>query len=300
MSQPVAPEKLVITVAAGYKEEQIRPFIASLRRFSPSASLRLIVGRRNSEFEAAIRAWFPACEFFLLPSLPLRDFALKRKWARSILKRVARWSGSREFGKRLLKINFLRHGVILALLADPSLDQANVLLTDCRDVVFQGDPFSVEWPLLWTCEEDRRIGECSFNSIGIKRTGGETAFEQTKDCKIVCAGVIGGRVDRIRHYLQQSSRLIEQLTPRIVLTDGGQGIHNYLVRLKPQLGFTVLPNGCPVANLGYTNPADLTIRNGLVSLRTASALPAVLHQYDRHPNLTTLAKSRWANAPLPT
>lgn len=295
-TQPNAPENLVITVASGYREEQIRPFLASLRAFSPNASLRLIVDRHRPEFEADVRAWFPGCGFYLLPSLPLRDFALKRKWARSILKRAARWSRSQDLGKRLLKINFLRHSVIRDLLAGWNLDHANVLLTDCRDVFFQGDPFSGEWPLLWTCEEDKRIEECGFNGPILKRAGGEAAYLEAKHFPIVCAGVMGGRVDHVRRYLEQSSKIVDRLVPQIVLTDGDQGIHNYLVRLRPELQCTVLPNGCRAANLGYTDPRNLIIENNIVRLRNRSDVPAILHQYDRHPNLDALARSRWAQA----
>ncbi|MGH7940520.1 MAG: hypothetical protein ACREE6_15575, partial [Limisphaerales bacterium] len=184
-------ENLVVTVAAGYREAQIRPFIASLRNYSPQTSLRLVVDRQDPEFQEAIRAWFPDCCFYLMPALPLRDFALKRKWARSILKRAARWSRSRSLAKRLLKINFLRHFVIRDLLASWNLTDANILLCDSRDLVFQGDPFRGEWPLLWTCEEDKRVEECGFNSRGLRKTAGEAAFLQARHFRIVCAGVIG-------------------------------------------------------------------------------------------------------------
>ncbi|HEX3624622.1 MAG TPA: hypothetical protein VH280_04260 [Verrucomicrobiae bacterium] len=294
--QPNEPQNLIITVAAGYREEQIRPFLASLRAFAPKTSLRLIVDRRNREFEEAVRKWFPSCGFYLLPASPLRDFSLKRKWARSLLKRAARWSRSPGLGKRLLKINFLRHIVARDLLAGWNLNQASVLLCDSRDVVFQDDPFSGEWSLLWTCEEDKRIEECSFNGPIIIRAGGEAAFHQAKHFKIVCAGVLGGRSDHVIRYLEQSSKIVEQIAPRIALTDGDQGIHNYLARLRPELGFTVFPNGRLAANLAYTKPGDLTVVGEQVALRTDLRPPAILHQYDRHPNLTALVQAKWGNA----
>jgi hypothetical protein len=297
MPEPAKPQNIVITVAAGYREEQIRPFLASLQHFSPDTSLRLLVDRVNPEFQEAVRAWFPSCSFHLLPPAPLRDFALKRKWARSLLKRLARWSRSPRLGKQLLTINFLRHLVIRDLLSSWNLSHANLLLCDSRDVVFQGDPFSGEWPPLWACEEDKRIGECDVNSFWLKRAGGEASLLQAKHHWIVCAGVIGGRADRIGRYLQQSSKIVEQLAPRIPLSVGDQGIHNYLVRLRTELGFTVLPNGFRLAaNVGYTKPADLTIENNHVRLRNHADVPAILHQYDRHPQLTALIQSRWANA----
>jgi hypothetical protein len=297
MPEPVPSENIVITVAAGYREEQIRPFLASLQHFSPDTSLRLLVDRVNPEFQEAVCGWFPGCSFHLMPPAPLRDFAQKRKWARSILKRAVRWSRSQNLGKRLLNINFLRHIVIRDLLVCWNLERANVLLCDSRDLVFQGDPFSGEWPPLWTCEEDKRIEESDTNSSWLKRAGGEAALLQAKHQRIVCAGVIGGQVDRIGRYLGESSKIVEQLIPRIPLSVGDQGVHNYLVRLRTELGFTVLPNGCRLAaNVGYTNPTDLTVENNQVRLRNRIEVPAILHQYDRHPQLTALIQSRWANA----
>jgi hypothetical protein len=297
MPEAAQTENIVVTVAAGYREEQIRPFLASLQHFAPKTSLRLIVDRFNPEFEAAVRTWFPDCSFHLLPATPLRDFALKRKWAKSILKRVARWSRSRNFSKRLLKINYLRHIVIRNLLRSWHLQNANILLCDSRDLVFQGNPFAGEWPPLWTCEEDKYIGECKLNSSWFKRVGGEAALLQAQHHRIACAGVIGGQVDRISTYLERSSKIVERISPIITLTDGDQGIHNNLVRLQADLGFTVLPNGCHLAaNLGYTKPTDLRIENNLVRLRELSVVPAILHQYDRHPKLVELVQSRWANA----
>lgn len=253
--------------------------------------------RVNPEFSEGVRAWFPGCSFHLLPPAPLRDFALKRKWARSILKRLSRWSRSPSLGKRLLKINHLRHLVIRDLLNNWNLNRANILLCDSRDVVFQGDPFSGEWPPLWTCEEDKRIEECRFNSSTFRRAVGEATFQQAKHHWIVCAGVVGGRVDRISRYLQESSKIVERLVPIIPLTDGDQGIHNYLVRLRTELEFTVLPNGGRLAaNVGYTKPTDLTVENNQVHIRNRPEAPAILHQYDRHPQLTALVQSQWGNA----
>src|ERR1700722_7265089 len=175
-SKPGVSDNHVITVAAGYSVEQIRPFLASLQHFAPGISLHLIVDRLTPEYEKAVRGWFPQCTFHLLPASPLRDFGLKRKWARSILKRIVQWSGSREFAVRLLKVNILRYLVVCDLLNSWNLPNANILLTDSRDVVFQANPFSDEWPLLWTCKEDKRIDDCGFNSRAFKQAGGEAAF----------------------------------------------------------------------------------------------------------------------------
>ena len=297
MPAPGSPENIVVTVTAGYREAQIRPFLASLRHHAPDTSLRLLVDRFNPEFQRDVRTWFPDCSFHLMPPKPLRDYALKRKWAASILKRLSRWSGSQSLGQRLLKINYLRHIVIADLLRSWRLQEDKILLCDSRDLVFQGNPFLGEWPPLWSTEEDRLIKDCKVNSAWFRRVGGEAAFQQVQEKRIVCAGVLGGRADRIEEYLKNSSALVRKLSPIIPLTDGDQGIHNNLVHLRPDLGFAIQPNGGRLAaNVGYTSPADLKIENQTVRLRDRSETPAILHQYDRHPPLVDLVRSRWADA----
>ena len=297
MTKSFNAKNLVVSVAAGYREEQIRPFLASLASCSPGVSLRLILDRPNPEFEDAVRAWIPDSSFYLLPPAELRDFALRRKWARSILKRLTRWLPPPNFGKRLLKINYVRHLVIRDLLRSWKLDQEKILLVDSRDLVFQRDPFAEEWPALWSGEEDKRIEECDLNSFWFRRASGADALQQARHYHIVCAGVIGGRANRINQYFERSSAVIDRLVCRFAFDDGDQGIHNNLVRLAPDLGFTVLKNGDPlVANVATTNSGNMRIENNQVLLFGHGEAPAILHQFDRHPNLVEWVSSKWANA----
>jgi beta-1,4-mannosyl-glycoprotein beta-1,4-N-acetylglucosaminyltransferase len=69
----------------------------------------------------------------------------------------------------------------------------NVLLSDVRDVIFQGDPFKffsgrgLEFAL-----EVKRIGECEINSSWINTRYGADEFNQIKDQWIINAGVVAG------------------------------------------------------------------------------------------------------------
>jgi hypothetical protein len=297
-SKPAVSENHVITVAAGYSVEQIRLFLASLQHFAPGVSLDLIVDRVTPEYEKAVRGLFPRCSFHLLPPSALRDFGLKRKWARSILKRLTEWSGSRELGVRLLKVNILRYLVVCDLLSSWNLANANILLSDSRDVVFQADPFLGKWPLLWTCKEDKRIEDCGFNRRAFIQAGGEAAFLKARHNWVVCSGITGGRSDHVLRYLQIFSQMVRESATRFALRVGDQGIHNYLVWLRPELEFTILPNGSIAANLALTDPKNLIFENDLVRLRDNPDTPGILHQYDRHPQLNTLVEKRWGTQTL--
>lgn len=297
MTARTASKRLVVTVAARFREEQIRPFLASLAHYAPGVSLRLIVDKVRPEFREAVCAWIPDTSFALLPPAGLRDFALKRKWARSILKRLARVLPPAALGRRLLKINYVRHLVIRDLLKTWTLRDEKILLLDSRDLIFQGDPFAGDWPALWTGEEDRRIRDCELNSFWLNRAGGPDALRQAGDHRIVCAGVIGGTAEGVTRYIDRSSAMVERLASRVALDDGDQGIHNCLVRTVADLGFTVFPNGSAlIANVGYTPPEQMVIEQDRVRLSNRQEYPAILHQFDRHPTLVELANSRWAAA----
>lgn len=190
----------------------------------------------------------------------------------------------------------MRYIFVRDLLAAWNLNHEKVLFCDSRDVVFQSDPFAGEWPSLWTCEEDRKIEDCQLNKLWLERTVGKAAILDAKQHLIVCSGITGGQASHLARYLQRSSQLIEQAASRIALVDVGddQGIHNYLARVQPQLGLTVLPNGSPAANVHYTIPADIKIIHNKAYLR--ERMPAILHQYDRHPILSAMVQSIWASS----
>lgn len=298
MSRQRTPGNYVIAVAAGYSEKQIRPFLASLAQHCPNVALRLIIARPDPVFEQEVRAWIPNSEFHPFPPMGLRDFALRHKHVRSVFRRLTRWLPPPNFSKRLLQVHYARYLMIRDLVRNWGLNDERVILVDSRDSVFQSNPFVGDWPDLWTGEEDKRIEECTLNSFWFRRIGGAAAFEHAKKYRIVCSGVVGGTGHRIGQYTSMSSEIIERLAPRIALDRGDQGVHNNLVRLAPELGFHVLENGDPlVANIGTMRREDLIIQDGTVLVRDRTQPSAVLHQYDRHPELVELVNEKWGAAP---
>jgi len=283
-----------MTVAAGFREPQIRPFLASLAHHSPTASLQIYVHRHDREFEVAVQRWIANCAFHLLPPSRLRDFARKRRWARSLLKRIVRFAPGCGLGDKLPGIFNLRHIAFCDLLKTWELGAQKILLVDSRDVVFQEDPFSSAWPPLWSGEEDKRIENCGLNSWWLKRAADEAAWRQIKHHNIVCAGVIGGRADRVFQYLQRSSAKVRALARNHAFDECDQGIHNDLARRDRELDVTVLKNGnVLVANLGYTRPEDITLVDDQVRVFNRREIPAILHQYDRHPELLKFIELKW-------
>src|SRR5262249_23488196 len=78
----------------------------------------------------------------------------------------------------------------------------SVLLTDVRDVFFQGNPFLVHRPKpVLFAAEDGTIGDCSWNREWIRDLFGESVLSSIADNVISCAGTTLGTALGVRAYL---------------------------------------------------------------------------------------------------
>lgn len=170
----------------------------------------------------------------------------------------------------------------------------NALLTDVRDVVFQGHPLEpAPEGLEFFAECETPLARHDFNMKYIRAVGGEKLAEAVADQACICVGtVVGPREDLMRFC-----RLILMLgaIPRSEV-GGAFGVDQATCNLAVHLGLLegrVLPNHGRVATLGMVPGARLSMRDGMICNPDGSASP-VVHQYDRHPLLMTAMWSRWA------
>lgn len=150
-----------------------------------------------------------------------------------------------------------------------------VLLTDCRDVYFLGDPFFPSLPNgLHVFLEDNRmdIGSCQFNREWVKRVWGSANAERLSNKPISCAGVTIGDYQSMIEYLESMAWNCDDLVNALVNVD--QGIHNGLVYLDKLNNCIIHDNDSgPVLTMGYMqNPSPSKLGKY-----------AIIHQYDRHP-----------------
>lgn len=186
-----------------------------------------------------------------------------------------------------------RFGAAIQLLARwPQV--RHVLLTDVRDVVFQGAPFSPEPTGLETFIEfeDGVLGDHSFNMKYLRALAGDALAASIADRPCLCVGtVMGPRADILRFC-----RMVMMLAaiPRSEI-GGAFGIDQAACNLAVHQGLLqarISPNYGRVATLGMTPGERLRFQDGRVVNPDGTASP-IVHQHDRHPHLAEPVHALW-------
>lgn len=172
---------------------------------------------------------------------------------------------------------------------------ASALLTDVRDVVFQGDPLS-ERPTTVEAFDEQDSG-CTFADHSLNRKY-VTALVGSDLCETLnmrsglCVGTVAGPVGLLRNLC----RIILMLCaiPRSEL-GGAFGADQAAFNLAIHLGLidaSVEKNFSRVATVGVIDAAKLPVVNGQITNPDGSVSP-VVHQYDRHPHLIRHINETW-------
>ena len=264
-------------------------FLASLRRTGYKGEVVFFVSWMNAASIASLRR----------QSITVVPFWF---FCRSVKQRLAwpwplwRWifnSGvSQAFKEKLahavFHLFYRRHLLYLRFLRANRMKYDRVFLTDARDVFFQADPFAWNPPPgvhLFLEESTNRIGssECHINWINSQF--GPEALDQIKTDVVSCAGTVYGDIDGIMKYL---SAMVDGTMQARSLEhpDGDQGIHNYLLYQNPLPEFIVHDNRHgPLMTLGVMKPEEIRMNPDGWVINDDGRIPAVLHQYDRHPEV---------------
>ena len=168
----------------------------------------------------------------------------------------------------------------------PDVDGA--LLTDVRDVVFQGDPFAdpLEAELVLPLEDPLFTLGCETNNAEWLRTlYGRERWAELSALPIACSGTVLGTSAAISRYLDSLSRELVAHSTDGRLAGLDQGAHNALLHSGRLPGAIAVPNGGRILTAGSMFPEDLTADDGGRVLAADGHAPAIVHQYDRHPHL---------------
>jgi len=168
--------------------------------------------------------------------------------------------------------------------------------TDFRDVFFQADPFSsvLNGYELILAEEfaGQTIGGCKYNSEWIRSCWGDMFLKEIAYNSPICSGTIMGSP---KGFVSLRDRMLEEMsrTSKITgCTARDQGHLNYLY-FANRLGVKTLlqPRGKGIVNtVGYIPRGSISNylnSDGLV-LDDNGSISAVIHQYDRFPELKNL------------
>ena len=305
-------DNLIITSARGYGPELITPFLESIARHCPSTTVAIITLPRDEQNYQKLKARYP---FLILHSLassarnpdgiPLAPTPgiprLAEKMKISFLLILSRklgfksqvaYESQRMLGLSTLDLNWCirRYFAALQILVGDSHNYKYVMLSDIRDVILQGNPFqAVQTAGLHTGLEGVTVASNYSNSTWIKDAYGLKVYEQLSDQISVCSGVsIGTRTDVIAYlkaFCNESSEVMRAKgTANLPVWD--QAFHIKMLLLDNYPHVKVPVNGF-ISTLGVFENDRVSI-NDQSEVLVDGVKPLVVHQYDRHPELSEM------------
>jgi hypothetical protein len=170
-------------------------------------------------------------------------------------------------------------------------------MIDVRDSFFQSDPFAIipqkeSAFYVYKGVESIQISQCGWNGGWVRDCFGEQILRDIGHNNIICSGVSIGTMDSVYEYLKlmddilmgkKKSTLSQQsLFPQCERNGVDQGIHNVLVHKGMIKNLKIFSQrDSQVVNL----QAKTAIVNGKLVLNANGDKVAVVHQYDRYPEL---------------
>ena len=288
----------IITAATGYTAADIQIFLWSVAKNCQNTTVFLIVYDRDRQSIEKLRDKYPFIEpvyvgasirkqFARLANYRTRPFAT---WLACQLSKRNYSSMSmplRLLGQLAMRIIHERFFIALQVLKSHPNVFSHVLLTDCRDVIVQTDPFGLMEGKLVSGLETELIRDEPYNRQWIEAAYGCAILDKFLDKTIVCAGVTIGTADEIENYLTELCDEMWRHLPQMIFQAVGfdQSAHMYLI-FEDKIEIDLVNNQQgSIASLVAEDPINLSIdlTNGLV--KVYEKYPAILHQYDRHPDL---------------
>jgi len=299
-----APKNLVLGCGTGYSAEQLRPFASTLRAAGYDGEVALVV---YTDQLRALEAFgkqygvdwisvprYPQClpaglrrrlqnrgrmrmvhEFLQLALPPF----LHNSWITEVTAMHLQHFYHIACGRYFIYYSWLRrhrHSV------------ANVLLTDVRDVIFQGDPFTydAEGALCCFLEPTVTLGDEPINTDWMMTTYGIETFQRHRGKGISCSGTTMGDVSSVLEYLRQMCAALIRVLTRITGLPGvDQAVHNCLIWDDRLPGARLFANGKHAVITLKNADAGTFVTDTEGRLLNDDGRPApVLHQYDFHPD----------------
>lgn len=259
--------RLVLGAAVGFRIDQVRVFVESLRATGYRGDVIMLVGL----FQWRLKLWL----------------------ARHGVRTLSHWS-TRKLHGPIHAYRFERFAKILAVAAG-RYDQ--VLVSDVRDVLFQKHPFAgvtLQGCQFYLEAGPWTIGSEPTNWRWTKLFLAPAEAAAISPCRVSCCGVVLGGADAMTEYLTRLAGYLHALPIRIRREGGADTVfHNKIAHLTHEVAAVIVENDEHVATMGLT-PDTAYVADGDGLIRTADGrLPAILHQYDRVPALQRAVAAKY-------
>ena len=262
--------RLVLGAAIGFGVEQVRVFVESLRASGYGGDVMMLIG------------W---------PGLRVGRYLKSRGVD------VIRVFQTRSFSR---SVHARRYAIYLDYIKARAGHYDQVMMSDVRDVVFQGNPFAgIDNTKCHFYLEaaSRTIGEDPTNLRWVKGCFTAAEADALAHHRISCSGITIGGTAEIIAYLEHMVAKINAMPLRIYRTIGhgyDQAIHNYLVYLDPAIDGVVEENNGHIATMAL-EPRDSYSLDTAARIRGADGrLYPICHQYDRFPDIRAAVEAHYA------
>jgi hypothetical protein len=261
---------LVLGAAMGYDLAVLQPFIRSLRRFSDCRAMLIV----DNETVARQLAEAGVDSLIAVPGI-----------------------------EHAPHVNFSRNALINRTLMGLEGQVDWVFLLDTRDVVFQADPFAALPEADIAFFEEKKgctFGAAKRNRSWLVNTLGEKWLPLLEHQDVLCGGTILGKREAAAS-LCKLKLIVGAMIPdgRHAKTGVDQITTNIIARLGLIPRSTVIPYDHQVATLSKANLDFLVPTADDLFLNQVGRLPAIIHQYDKVPEIQATIRQRYALA-LPT
>ena len=175
-----------------------------------------------------------------------------------------------------------------------------VIMSDTRDMVYQDNPFRHFSDCdLELSAETITIDQCQrWNSGWIRQMYGEEVLQQVKNQHILCGGLMAGKREAIIELcdimINESNNYIvpDPGQPPVFVDQATLNVFHAQGKLpKTRVNYT---GDSLVATIGHS-VGCMSLRDGLVVNlnKTPVTVPAMIHQYDRHPHLVKAINDKY-------
>ena len=301
----------IITTSFSYTASVLTPLLESIRRHCPDTNVLILTDTAGLEELASLAKRYNRVILQAVnrpPKVIHGQFALARKVlsrSQKLIHRSLQQAGQLINRKgecqisieqpRLIRLSTCQAHLLIRrffwvkqLLENEILGTVDhLMLTDARDVVIQSDPFKDCGDQLVTGEEGDTIAASPLNRNWLTEAYSNSLVLELSDYQALCAGVLIGSKNQMEAYLQcfcESTLAIMRRKGTALLPNWDQGIHNKILRMDQPVNLICSPADGLISTVGLVGPDRIEL-NQEGQVVVDGQVPAVLHQYDRHPAL---------------
>lgn len=292
--------QLILSTLFNMRFADVEPFLRSLRRSNTTCDIVFFVSRVTAEDQKKLRDLFNVqCIEFNYLSIRMRQpYLLFWPIWKRLFPKLSTFESRTALARRVFNLFFLRFLLYYDFL-QPKVDEYDkIIITDCRDVIFQIDPFASDdfaGVNVFAEREGNFIGGCKANSRMLLDCFDEGVLKELSNSQIYCAGVTIGDSRSILKYCRKMVESAFAVRHMALVPGADQGLHNFLVHRRQIEGLVLHANNAAnVSTMGALNQEEIQLNSeGLVVGSNHQVIP-ILHQYDRHKDLAASLRSKLA------